>query len=273
MKNILTAIFSLLMLATASVKADIVVLVHGYLGSPDSWETSGINTRLQAAGWNRAGVVFSTPAGIMMSKLPTPPKDHQVYSVSLPSRAPVGIQADLLKRMLSDLQKRHPMEEVVLVTHSAGGVVARMALVKYGAGKVSKLITIASPHLGTGLAAYALNETHQSGPVGVLKSFFGGNVYHTAKSSTGLFVDLVPSRPGNMLYWLNSRQHPAIEYISIARGKDININGDQIVPGYSQDMNRIPALHGKSQLYYVNSNHMLNPRDGELLALLLESNL
>ena len=51
--------------------------------------------------------------------------------------------------MLAAIAQRHPTDTVDLIGYSAGGVVARLALVNYGAGTVARLITIAAPHLGT----------------------------------------------------------------------------------------------------------------------------
>jgi pimeloyl-ACP methyl ester carboxylesterase len=271
MKKLLTLLFSLLLLGSAAVKADIVVLVHGYLGSPNSWQNSRINHQLQAGGWQKAGIVFQTRSGAMLTKPPSPATDHEVYSVRLPSKAPAMLQAEMLHGMISDLEKRHPDEAITLIGHSAGGVVARLKLVRFGAGQVDKLITIAAPHLGTHMAIRALEETHESGPVGILKSFFGGDTYHTVKSSTGLLLDLVPARPGNLIYWLNSQPHPDIDYISIVRGQDVNLNGDRIIPGFSQDMNNVPVLRGKSQRYYLPTGHLLNKQDGKLLVRLLKN--
>ena len=272
MKKHLLILFMLLT-ATQNVLADITVLVHGFLGSPDSWERSTIRHQLETAGWNSAGVIFETAEGAMLSQPPEQVADNEIYSVVLPSRAPVMLQAGILNNMINDLEKRHPGEDIVVIAHSAGGVIARAKLVKYGAGNVKKLITIASPHLGTGLAVYALNKSHGSGPFGVVKSFFGGEKYHIARSSTGLLLDLVPPHPGSLLFWLNQQPHPPLEYVSIVRGESIHKNGDGIVPGYSQDMNQVPALRGKSQLYFLPTDHHLNPLDGDFLTLLLEDNL
>jgi pimeloyl-ACP methyl ester carboxylesterase len=253
--------------------ADIVVLVHGYLGSPTSWDKSSITRQLEDAGWNKAGIIFQTAEGAMLSQSSGNIAGNAIYRVVLPSRAPAMHQASQLHNMISDLEKRHPDETIVIIGHSAGGVVARLKLVKFGAGNVKKLITIASPHLGTGLATYALNKTHGSGPFGFLTSFFGGEEYYIAKSSTGLLLDLVPPHPGSLLFWLNQQPHPPLEYVSIVRGKSIHLNGDDIIPGRSQDMNQVPALRGKSQLYFLPTEHSLNPLDGDFLTVLLEDNL
>jgi pimeloyl-ACP methyl ester carboxylesterase len=272
MKKLLIFLFSLMSISHSAL-ADITVLVHGFLGSPTSWDRSLISRQLEAAGWNRAGVIFQTPEGAMLSQQPGQIAGNEIYRVDLPSRAPLMFQANQLQNMISDLEKRHVDEDIVIIGHSAGGVVARAKLVKFGAGNVKKLITIASPHSGTGLALYALNKTHGSGPFGIVKSVLGGEKYHIARSSTGLLLDLVPPHPGSMLFWLNQQPHPALEYVSIVRGESFHRNGDDIVPGHSQDMNNVPALRGKSQVYFLPTEHSLNPLDGDFLTLLLEDNL
>ena len=273
MSKILAWFFSLLVLVSSPLKAEIVVLVHGYLGSPESWEFSGVNAHLQAAGWQRAGVVFDSPEGSMLAGYHSSTVDRPIYSVSLPSRAPAMIQSDILHRMISDLEKRHPDERITLIGHSAGGLMARLKLVRYGAGQVDKLITIASPHLGTFMAIRALEETHESFPISIIKDFFGGRTYHIVKSSTPLLVDLVPSRPGSLLDWVNHQPHPDIEYVSVIRGIDQYNNGDRIIPGFSQNMNNVPALRGKSQVYFLPTGHLLNPHDGEILSVILQTDI
>lgn len=269
--NKLIAVFLALFALAGSVKADIVVLVHGYLGSPVSWEQSLVNQNLQAAGWQRGGILFNTPSGAMLAYSTHNTHKQQMYVVDLPSRAPAMLQAEHLQTMLNDLSKRHPNENFILVGHSAGGVVARIALVKYGAGQVTRLITIASPHLGTGRAVQALNETSEGFPFDILKDFFGGDLYQALKHSRGLLIDLLPARPGTMLYWLNSQPHPDIDYVSIVRGRDQFASGDQIVPGFSQDMNNVISLKGKTETHFLPTSHYLQPLDGQILVDLLKT--
>lgn len=49
--------------------------------------------------------------------------------------------------------------KVVLVAHSMGGLAARAYLARRGAGRVARLITIASPHHGTALARLGMGES------------------------------------------------------------------------------------------------------------------
>lgn len=265
--------FFLLMFALLSgighARADVAVLVHGYLGSAYSWQDSGINSALVANGWRFAGVIAGTPSGPMLPPLSASNNPHKLYAVELPSTAPMGVQSEWLTRTLHSLENRHPKEKITLVGHSAGGVVARMALVAGGKGQVTRLITIAAPHMGTLRALEALDATDGRGPVGFVKDMFGGDLYHTVKHSWPILVDLAPPVPGTGLFWLNAQPHPKIEYISIVRDGPFGFAGDQIAPAFSQDMNSVPALRGHSQVWVVPADHALNPKDGGLLAQLM----
>jgi pimeloyl-ACP methyl ester carboxylesterase len=247
---------TLLLLAAGVARADVAVLVHGYLGSPFSWGESGVHAALATQGWQPPA-----PAGAA--------NGNTVYTMDLPSIAPLMVQADILSRTLRDIESRHPGEKVTLIGHSAGGVIARLALVRGGAGQVGRLITIAAPHLGTERALQALDATHDACPIGMIKDFFGGSLYHTVKASSPLLVDLAPAVPGSFLHWLNAQPHPDIEYVSVIRTTPDGFAGDVVVPGFSQDMNQVPALRGRSRVVVAPSPHELLPADGPLLAMLL----
>jgi len=255
----------LLLLGSTAARADVAVLVHGYLSSAFTWDSSGVNAELAARGWR--------PLPAMMPGVPLPPvpagPGNTVYTVTLPSTAPIAVQADFLAAALRAVAARHPGEPVTLVGHSAGGIVARLALVRHGAGQVERLVTIASPHVGTARALQALDVTQDSGPVGWVKDLFGGKLYHTVKASAPLMVDLAPPAPGTLLYWLNVQPHPDIQYVSVIRIAADGQAGDVAVPGFSQDMNQVPALRGRSRVVAAPSRHELLPGDGILLAQLL----
>ena len=50
----------------------------------------------------------------------------------------------------------------------------------------------------------------------------------------------------------------------------VGFAGDDLVPGYSQDMNNVPALRGQAKVLMTATGHRLNPDDGQLLAGILE---
>lgn len=251
----------------SGARAEVAVLVHGYLGSAASWEFSGVNAALHAHGWQPAGVIIPGPSGPLLPA-PNAGAKRAVYAVELPSTAPLMAQADILVAALNQVAARHGKEPINLIGHSAGGVVARMAMVRGGARGVARLITIASPHLGTERALEALDATQERGPVGLVKNVFGGRDYRVVRNSWPVLLDLSPAVPGNILYWLNAQPHPKLRYFSIVRAAPFGL-GDMLVPGFSQDMNNIPQLAGQNNTYVVPAGHSLTAADGTMLAQLM----
>jgi pimeloyl-ACP methyl ester carboxylesterase len=256
-------------LLSQAARADVVVLVHGYLGGAGSWDYSGVTATLQKHGWQRAGIYAAGPAGVQFIPARDTQTARKYYAVDLPSEAPILVQVYQLHEILATIARNHSGEPVVLVGHSAGGVVARAALVRGDVHNVKALITIASPHLGTDRAEQALDATDIPFPFSVVTDFLGGDTYDTAMRSRNLYIDLIRPQPGSLLYWLNVQPHPNIEYFSIVRGQTANGWGDYIVPAYSQDMNNVPALRGRSSLITVPVRHGLEPVDGGILVNLL----
>ncbi|MBE9562053.1 MAG: alpha/beta fold hydrolase, partial [Proteobacteria bacterium] len=123
-----------------------LVFIHGYLGDGSSWRPTGIIYALQHNGWQDSGHLF--PNGPKLGTIRPSTTKNYIYTVTLPSEAPLTIQARWLDIYLRNLQQRHPDNSLILVGHSAGGVVARLVMVA-GKIKVKGLISIASPHLGT----------------------------------------------------------------------------------------------------------------------------
>jgi triacylglycerol lipase len=256
-------------LISLSTRADVLVLVHGYLGAAQSWDATGVTGVLQQHGWQRAGVYLAGPAGIQLIPANAVPAENSFYAVDLPSEAPILVQVYQLNEILVSLSKAHKGESMVLIGHSAGGIVARAALVRGQHDAVKALITIASPHLGTARAEQALDATDIPFPLSLMADFFAGDAYDTAMRSRSLYVDLVRPQPGTLLYWLNAQKHPDIEYFSVVRGESQAGWGDYIVPAYSQDMNNVPALRGRSSVINVPVSHGLEPIDGSVIVNLL----
>lgn len=246
-----------------------MLLIHGYLGDANSWEKAGINTELHQQGWARAGMFQGSPLGPQLFITENKNARNQVYVATLPSDAPVMIQADVLKNIIDIIQQNHADDKIILAGHSAGGVVARMALIRHQLQNIKALITIASPHIGTGRADQALDITANHGPFNMVKSFVGGSEYDALKNSRGLMVDLRHPQPGNMLYWLNSQPHPDIHYASVIRLNNNGATGDYYVPGFSQNMNNVPALQGKSSTYTTPTNHFLNRQDANTILAII----
>lgn len=261
-KPLLALLFALFALP---LRADVLVLVHGYLGSADSWESSGVNRVLEQNGWHRAGVIAAGPGGPRLRDAGATAAGRRFYAVELPSIAPLMLQADHLAAMLELVGRLNPGEPVILVGHSAGGVVARIAAVRDGGERVGGLVSIAAPQLGTARAVQALEATGGSGPLGWVKEIVGGDLYRTVKHSRGALIDLSPAYPGSLLHWLNLQAHPDIPFYSVIRPGPVG-TGDELVPLFSQDLNNVPALRGRSAVSVVSAGHGLAPEDGREIA-------
>ncbi len=255
-------------LLVQSVQGDILLLVHGYASDAGTWERSGVNAALHAHGWQRAILPGADwPDRVRQSS-------NRSFTVNLPAEAPLLVQADFLRGYLDGIRLRYPDEKLILVGHSAGGVVARLILLGANPYRVNELITIASPHLGTVRAAQGLDVVDAKpffcpGPgIDFLKRVVGGSSYDYLRYSRGVLLDLLPAESGNVLAWLNQQPHPDIVYVSVVRRSPFAV-GDELVPAYSQDMNNVPALRGRASVLFTDAGHALQPGDGILLAGLL----
>lgn len=251
----------------AQLQARTLVLVHGFLGEGMNWRTSGFTAPLKLMGWKDGGSYGFTSRNMLLPHYPGLPGDV-FYTVNLPSEANLQIQEQLLSRYLQHLYSQRG-EAITLVGHSAGGLVARLYAIDPARQPVNGLITIASPHLGT----LAANIAHIAGnsPLGKIASFAGGDELRDAR---GLFLDLRKEKPNNFLYWMNHQPHPDLHYASIIRSNEkISRPGryDFIVPPYSQDMNNIWALKGRSGSAVVTESHSLNGKDGSIVLQVLNA--
>jgi len=255
-------------------RADVMVLVHGWASNVDTWKHSGVVFVLAQNGWHDAGVVTTTPGGVRyFPGYPSTEAKKHFYRAQLPSTAPLILQASHLTAELVFIQNRHPKEDMIVVGHSAGGVIARLVVIRPEYVRIKSLVTIASPHLGTPVAFEGLHLVEDKpffcpGPgVDFLKTVFGGRQYQYLKDSQGAMLDLTPVGGGNLIDWLNQQPHPDIQYHSIIR-----TGGDGVVPETSQDLNQVPALRGRAKVHSSRSIHGLNPTDGELLLDILAEN-
>lgn len=257
------------------VRADVLVLVHGWSANADTWLYSGVLPVLETNGWSHAGVVFASPAG-GINYIPARGEAavNRAYRVNLPAEAPLQVQAAHLFAELQFIHQRHPLEDMILAGHSAGGIVARLVLVNANSLPVKALITIASPNLGTPRALQGLDIAEGKpffcpGPgIDFLKEMVGGDYYRYLRVSRGALIDLAPAAPGSLIDWLNQQPHPDVRYYTVIRRGPVYA-GDELVPAFSQDLNQVPALRGRARVYVTASGHALNPADGQLLADIL----
>ena len=255
MKKLLTLLL-LYLICLPMVRADVLVLVHGYMSNAMTWQYSGVSNVLVANGWRHAA--SANPGG------------NTFYTVNLPARQPLMTQTHVLMNFLRGVRQHHPSESLTLVGHSAGGLVARLAVLGGNPAGVSQLVTIASPHLGTPRAIQGLDIAEEKpffcpGPGWfAMKRLLGGKAYRYLRDSRGALVGMLPPGYGELLSWANTQPHPDIRYHAVVRQF-----GDELVPAYSQDMNSVPVLKGRARVWLSNSRHSLSLQDGEILLRIL----
>lgn len=264
MRNLLK-ILALLTINSVA-QADVGVLVHGYVGNARSWERSGVASILATDGWQRAGILIPEPTGIrVLGGIQNAKKS--LYLIELPSTAPLMIQADLLHQTLQWI-KTQTSQPIHLIGHSAGGVVARLAITRNDAVKVKSLTTIASPHSGTSTAEQALDLTSFTRPFAPIADFIFPQL-DLLRHSEGLLFDLTRPYAGSLLHWLNVQSHPPIKYFAIVRGIGAVLLGDHLISPFSQDLNNVPAIQRRATIYTVPADHGLSPADGWALITIL----
>jgi pimeloyl-ACP methyl ester carboxylesterase len=260
------SVVTFLSLVVSHVQADALVMIQGYLSKGGSWRESGITDILRHHGWQDGGQLFLRQGQVYTSR-PLAPSGRQFYTLELHSDAPLMFQLQELTAYLAVIKSRHPDEPLVLLGHSAGGVLGRLYMVQHPDSGVTALITIASPHLGT--EAAELGVMAGRSPLGLFSRLLGKN--DALNKSQGLYVDLMRERPGGLLYWLNRQQHPVAHYVSIVRSDDLSWIGDLVVPEWSQDMNRVAALRGRARTIPTSGGHAFEEADGLLLVRILNS--
>lgn len=259
-----SSIFLFLLLIQVS-KAETLVLIHGYLSSSERWSKEQATVPLYQAGWQYGGNYTGSSKKLWAPKVERLLVKGKVFvTVDLPSEAPIAYQMRILDQYLQHLYALRK-EPLILVGHSAGGVVARAWLTLSSAKPVSTLITIASPHMGTPLAGVASFGVKT--PINEAMRMVGlKNMRH----SKGLFQDLKPPKPGNFLYWLNRQPYPEINYVSIIRKNSLGFHQfDILVPRESQNMNNVVSLRGRSAVLLSAGPHGVSKGDGYNILLVL----
>lgn len=242
-----------------------LVLIQGYLSNSASWLDSGVSQQLRNNGWYFAGEFHYTSGGARLfnkhqnSSKPQS-KVNGFYQVSLPTEASIKKQAFYLTAYLTKLRSLYPNERIILVGHSAGGVLARYVMVRKPELNIAQLITIASPHLGTDSAE--IGKMVADSPLAIIAPLIGAE---TLNRSQGLYTDLLPEMPHRFLYWLNRQPHPDAEYISIVRDRSSPEGGDLVVPEKSQFLENVYDLKYRASSYIVQGTHALTSSDGKLL--------
>jgi len=259
----MSSLLGVLLALPLAVQGEALVMVQGYRGEGNDWQTAGVTAALDAIGWSDGGQLRLHGIG---TPLRPASKDGNMryYILELDSQAPLLYQARQLQGHMQRVLRRHEGETVMLLGHSAGGVLARLYMVQHPRAGVSALITIASPHLGTESAEVGLAVGRS--PLGWLTRLLGEE---TLQRSVQLYADLLPEQPGTLLFWLNRQAHPEARYVSVVRDGRRSLIGDLVVPKWNQDMNNVIALRGRAVTIPTGGNHGLQDDDGRLVVRIL----
>ena len=109
-----------------------VLLIHGYMCNRGTWWW--IRRKLEAAGIAVATINLEPP------------------------RSSIDDHAEQLANRIEAICGATGAARVALVGHSMGGLVARAYLRKHGGGRVSRLVTLATPHHGTWVAYWGVGR-------------------------------------------------------------------------------------------------------------------
>lgn len=247
----------------ANVKAETMVLVQGFLAGGENWRNSGFTGELARGGWSDGGHLRATSQGMQLDR-DRVAGNRRFFTLDLPSDSSLKKQAAWLDLYVGFVREKYPEESLILVGHSAGGVLARLYMVQHPKAGVDALITIASPHLGTESAQLGLMIGRQ------LPKEVAPLLDSILNRSLPLFSDLSPENASNLLGWLNRQPHPPANYVSIVRGKsDTSGMAELLVPIHSQDMNQVFALRGQAQTIESGRLHGLRREDARVVLQIL----
>ena len=119
-----------------------ILLVHGYGCSRGVWWL--LRRRLEAAG-------------------------HTVASVSLaPPYISLGRLEPILNQRIEEVCAATGSSQVTLICHSMGGLIARCYLARHGNARLARLITLATPHLGSELSRIGFGQNSREMTTGSL---------------------------------------------------------------------------------------------------------
>lgn len=253
-----------LALAAGTARAETVLLLQGYLSGPGHWRDSGVTRHLSHAGWDDAGTLRAQARGVRADRHQPPASGRRFFTVELASMSSLLAQVGQLDDYVSWVRARYPRGPLILIGHSAGGVLGRLFMVQRPHAAVSALITVASPHLGTPLADFGVYAGDHT--LSWLAPYVGGG---DLGGLIELLRELKVEEPGSFLYTLNRQPHPAARYISVVRTPGERARGDLFIPEWSQDLGRVQALRGRARIVRVPGEHALGPADGPLLVRLL----
>ncbi len=111
-------------------------------------------------GYNHCGAVWY-PTAQALERM-----GYRVFTLSQPWFQPIDGMAERLHTRIEQALAATGAEQVTLVAHSMGGLVSRAYLRRYGSARISRLITLGTPHHGTHHAALAMGTNGKQMRIG-----------------------------------------------------------------------------------------------------------
>ncbi|MBS4057882.1 MAG: VWA domain-containing protein [Bacteroidales bacterium] len=149
-------IFILIWIVTkGTAQNSAVLLIHGMAGRHTTWDeliTSFHSSEYLYMGnfeVNRTNCMFTSSGNGSANAIHT--KAHLVFSIDFSDNQNLSFneQGDEVHLIIERIIKDFPVDKVVLMAHSMGGLAARAYIMNYGEGNIAGLITVSTPHLGS----------------------------------------------------------------------------------------------------------------------------
>ena len=205
-----------------------ILFVHGFGGTGEGWVDAGLTDYLEQTGLRFGGVVHTTiEGGVHLEDSHFPPESSDFYALDISDPFQ---SLELWQREIHAAADRilswTGASRLVLVGFSAGGVAARKYLVEHSEDhRIAKLVTIASPHLGSELALVsrvdrdvrkAIDDGRLSGKMAEKYNSIIARIQKVTelRLDAPLLRELVPpDHDGAFLEELNRSPHPTdVEY-------------------------------------------------------------
>lgn len=226
----------------SNFKRKCVVFVHGYGSTSNQFFKTSLDDLFKYKEINYKGCLKSNIDDENIYEndvLKYENRDFYIFNYEN-SVDPIDRSSKRLSTCLKKLAVNY--DSIILIGYSMGGVVCRDYLIEnYCTHKVSKFISISSPHCGTDIVKKYKN---------INNLFFGfPNRFVKMISKYDLNAQATKDLDENSLYlkYLNRRKMPFnIKYCAIITQGTTGSNHDGIVPSISQDFESIPVFN-----YYI----------------------
>ena len=191
----------------ADAVAQPILLVHGYMSNRGIW-------------WRFRHRLVRAQLGAKLGP---------IYSISLsPLWGSIDEMVPFLAAKIDAICTATGCDQITVIAHSMGGLVTRAYMVAQpnNTTRISKLITLASPHLGTKMASFGIGQCvgemrMNSGWLAALERAEAETIHPPTVSIYTLNDDLVYPPENSRLAWANNVPVSAIGHVGMLFSKSI----------------------------------------------------